>query len=117
MENLELTENKKRFIKAFIKCGLWVEFETEENINITDIEKETLQEIETICLDFINNNVNLLNKLDYSQSGHDLYLTINGHGTGFWDRGNGETGDKLTEKCEDVGEKQFYIGDDKKIYI
>lgn len=40
-----------------------------------------------------------------SYAGHDLYLTAVGHGTGFWDRGLGELGDRLTTACgafEDV---------------
>lgn len=34
------------------------------------------------------------------QCGHDLWLTMQGHGSGFWDRGLGETGEKLTKACE-----------------
>lgn len=34
--------------------------------------------------------------------GHDLRLTSGGHGTGFWDRGLGELGDRLT-KAVDLG--------------
>ena len=30
------------------------------------------------------------------QLGHDLWLTSGGHGVGFWDRGLGELGNKLT---------------------
>lgn len=31
--------------------------------------------------------------------GHDLYLTSAEHGVGFWDRGLGELGDKLSDLC------------------
>lgn len=31
------------------------------------------------------------------QVGHDLWLTAQHHGTGFWDRGLGTVGDRLTE--------------------
>ena len=37
------------------------------------------------------------------QNGHDLWLTQAGHGAGFWDRGYGEIGDKLTERAEAFG--------------
>lgn len=33
-------------------------------------------------------------------AGHDLALTREGHGTGFWDRGAGEAGDDLTKIAE-----------------
>lgn len=36
--------------------------------------------------------------------GHDLYLTLAGHGAGFWDRKElGELGDELTAACEQFG--------------
>lgn len=31
--------------------------------------------------------------------GHDYVLTTGHHGAGFWDRGYGEAGDRLTEAC------------------
>lgn len=33
------------------------------------------------------------------QIGHDYVLTTGGHGAGFWDRGLGEAGDRLSEVC------------------
>lgn len=33
------------------------------------------------------------------QAGHDFWLTRNGHGAGFWDRGLGDAGDTLTRAC------------------
>lgn len=38
------------------------------------------------------------------QGGHDLWLTRNRHGAGFWDRGAGEVGDRLTEAAHALGE-------------
>lgn len=35
--------------------------------------------------------------------GHDMTLTRNGHGAGFWDRGLGDIGDVLTEWAEHLG--------------
>lgn len=39
---------------------------------------------------------------DVSENGadHNLILTANGHGAGFWDRGLGIAGDQLTTACE-----------------
>lgn len=39
-----------------------------------------------------------------SQHGHDLWLTRNGHGAGFWDRGYGELGARLTDAALTFGE-------------
>mgnify|MGYP001610156960 CR=1 FL=1 len=49
--------------------------------------------------------------------GHDFLLTRNGHGAGFWDRGNGAVGDILTTWAHTFGEACFYVGDDKMIYV
>ena len=37
---------------------------------------------------------------DWFQVGHDWWLTTQGHGAGFWDRGLGTTGAALTATCE-----------------
>lgn len=36
--------------------------------------------------------------------GHDFYLSRNGHGAGFWDRGLGEVGQRLHEASKVYGE-------------
>lgn len=40
--------------------------------------------------------------------GHDYVLTTGGHGAGFWDRGLGELGDKLTEACR-ADRHEWYV--------
>jgi hypothetical protein len=40
---------------------------------------------------------------DSSQFGYDFYLTREGHGAGFWDRGLGELGDYLTQIAKSAG--------------
>lgn len=57
-----------------------------------------------------------LSGIEPEQLGHDLWLTRNYHGAGFWDRGLGEIGDKLTELAHSYGDVTLYIGDDGKIY-
>lgn len=55
--------------------------------------------------------------MDPEQAGHDFLLTRNGHGAGFWDRGLGERGDRLTSNAEPYGETNAYVGDDGLIYV
>lgn len=40
--------------------------------------------------------------------GHDLALTRNGHGAGFWDRGLGDAGRSLTTWAETFGELRVF---------
>ena len=59
----------------------------------------------------------LLNGITPEQIGHDLWLTRNGHGSGFWDRGLGAQGDSLTAICEALGEVWSYVGDDDQLHL
>lgn len=47
-----------------------------------------------------------------SQFGHDLALTRNRHGVGFWDRGLGDAGDVLTEWAKCLGTLHIFHGHD-----
>lgn len=47
---------------------------------------------------------------------HDFWLTRNGHGVGFWDRGLGKVGSKLTDMAKVYGGVDLYVGDNGKIY-
>ncbi len=42
------------------------------------------------------------------QFGHDFILTRNGHGAGFWDRGLGDAGRRLTDAAKTFGEIHAY---------
>lgn len=43
--------------------------------------------------------------------GHDIALTRNGHGAGFWDRGLGDLGDRLTANCKPMGSAYVYVSE------
>lgn len=53
----------------------------------------------------------------WEQFGVDFWLTRNGHGAGFWDRGLGALGDKLSEMANLCGTRYIYQGDDGLIYF
>lgn len=55
------------------------------------------------------NNVDLGDWSD-PQLGHDLFLTRNGHGAGFWDRGL-EAGEAASVWARTLGEVNFYDND------
>ena len=55
---------------------------------------------------------------DDRQAGHDLWLTRNGHGAGFWDGDWPEDfGDRLTAAAKALGECWAYVGDDGLVYL
>lgn len=49
--------------------------------------------------------------------GHNLWLTRNGHGAGFWDAGIGERGDWLTAMAKPFGESSLYVNGDGKVEV
>ena len=44
--------------------------------------------------------------------GHDLHLTAQGHGTGFWDRGLGDLGDRLAAASKSFGHYDCTISEE-----
>jgi hypothetical protein len=54
--------------------------------------------------------------LDASGIGVDLWLTQAGHGAGFWDRGLGELGERLTRAAKTIS-AECYTGDDGLVYL
>ena len=120
------------FILGYVTCAIWAsigddEQPLDEKYDGDDIAPETRKAMEKDCEKFIAENEAVLGDYaeiigshpEYSESevaGHDFWLTRNGHGAGFWDRGIGETGDKLTEASKGFGEVNLYVGDDGKLY-
>ena len=86
--------------------------------DLGDIAPETMQAMRDDVAAFVAQNEALLIESGQSEEmiGHDFWLTRNGHGAGFWDRGLGEVGDKLTAACRPFGEVWLYVGDDGQVY-
>lgn len=113
------------FTRAYIECALWSSTDNsneqggdplDKNYTVDDIAPVTLSEIVEDCRQFQSDNAELLTLQSNEQNGHDFWLTRNHHGAGFWDRGLGDTGDKLTEAAHVWGSVDLYVGDDGLIY-
>lgn len=53
----------------------------------------------------------------WEQVGHDIWLTRNQHGAGFWDRGYGPLGQRLTEAAHALGEDNVWIDQDGELHF
>lgn len=113
----------EKFTQAFITVLLWLESDDEGDslsdfYDESDLSEELKEKIQKDCKQFFNENYEIMVNAsrDFPQHGHDFYLTRNGHGAGFWDRGYGNLGEILTEKCKSYGEINAYVGDDGLIY-
>jgi hypothetical protein len=88
-----------------------------------DLGADAMVEIINDVLDFVVMNWADLQEFarltqrpaDYA--GHDFLLTRNHHGAGFWDRGAGEVGERLTAASDPYGDTSAYVGDDGKVYV
>lgn len=52
-----------------------------------------------------------------SYAGHDFWLTRCGHGAGFWDRGLGALGDRLSDAAKVYGESYLYVSDEGEVEV
>ncbi len=109
-------------LQHYLAALLWSETDDHDNPLDTDHTLDNLAfEVITKSLTDIEQFTTeagiLLNGLSNEQIGHDLLLTRNGHGAGFWSRGLGQQGDDLTEIAKKLREIYTYIGDDGFIYI
>lgn len=111
-----------KFTQAYLACALWSSVDDEgdsldDRFSISDFAPETLESAIADCNDFRALAGDKLSGLDDSQSGHDFWLTRNGHGAGFWDRGLGKLGDELSDAARSYGDCDLYAGDDGKLYF
>jgi hypothetical protein len=115
------------FTRAYIECALWSSTDNSDdsggepldrNYSIDDIAPATLATMVRDCAAFQAEHADNLAECDGSDeyNGHDLWLTRNGHGAGFWDRGYGPVGDRLTAACKACGSVDLYVGDDGLIH-
>ena len=127
------------FTEAYIECALWAsgtyidchgkacddDGEEAEYFNFDDMDadltEEALATMGADCRDFQAANAADLEEYcqhrSVAHAGHDFWLTRNGHGAGFWDRGLGDLGERLTVASKPYGSCDLYLGDDGKIYL
>ena len=117
--------NLEKMVSAYIECALWSSMDQKANgdeIQFEDYEpsEELLIQAEKDCKAFIDKCGDLvevyLTSQTPSQAGHDFWLTREGHGTGFWDRGLEALGERLSDIAKSFGEGNLYIGDDDLVY-
>lgn len=123
--------NIDQFFSAYVTCALWSSTDDDGNPlddihDEDDISADTLASMREDCENFIASNAELLAEYDTRMSceqwtgatraGHDFWLTRNGHGAGFWDRGLGDLGCELSSTAEVYGSVDLYVGDDGVIY-
>jgi hypothetical protein len=126
--------NSDPFTTSYIESALVLMTDDPNQYSIDDLAPETLGKIIADCQRFQLENSAALktvyaietcirgqmqNKYSPMQAGHDFWLTRNGHGAGFWDRGLGDQGVQLSKACgwrSSFPGVELYVGDDGRIY-
>jgi len=114
----------KEFIRGYVEALLWTGTSEDPlpldqaGYTCADFTEEAMRAIRRDCEDFLASQSDLIRQCEglgeYGQlsdqwspwelAGHDLLLTRQGHGTGFWDRGLGELGEALSEAARAYGD-------------
>lgn len=128
--------NAETFLQGYIICALWsstgpseapYQCEMLDDIfTVSDISPECVEQRRSDCSSFLAaNGADLAEYAEHlgneqwsasSLAGHDFWLTRNGRGAGFWDRGLGELGERLSNAARVYSSVDLYPGDDGKIY-
>lgn len=124
------------FLDAYIAASLWSSSgpdsgpyaceNLEDLFGPDDLAPECLASMRADCEDFLGSNASDLAEYcermrneqwsGEERAGHDFWLTRNGHGAGFWDRGLGDLGGRLSAAAKVYGGCDLYPGDDGLIY-
>ncbi len=112
--------------QAFIDCLIWSSIDEEcqpldYTYSIDDVDPESVTAVYSHIVTIYESYTNIIDQYlelqtnpEYDISelfGHDMVLTQNGHGAGFWDRGLGELGELLTAMASNEGEAYIYVND------
>lgn len=113
-----------KFVDAYLEAAIWSTTDRngdpfDAKYSIQDFSKKAIAEAVEDCNTFIQWNRKDLEASGGSvgQHGHDLWLTRNGHGAGFWDRGyDEELADRLSDAARSLGELGIYADHGKLFF-
>lgn len=125
--------NVSPFVRAYAEAALWSSVDDngnplDDNRDVLDFAPETLRRMIQDCHVFqLANRADLETRVSTSGNwtadelnGYDLWLTRNGHGTGYWDRSDqfddADVWERLSESARRMGTVDLYVGDDGKVY-
>lgn len=116
----------RQALDGYLTCAFWASTDDDgepldRNYGPGDLAAEALGSLAGDLSDFLSllvrERIDWSEVMDPGRLGHDFWLTRNRHGAGFWDRGYGELGDRLTALSHPYGESILYVGDDGKVWV
>lgn len=129
-------EYRAQFLHAYMVAAEWSSYHTRDDETSVPIDGLNLDwhpaaesRAKLLCDKFIDAARDMLVEADTrrngaqpGQNGHDLWLTSNHHGAGFWDRDaldDGELGRRLSDLSQGKpwGDTNLYVGDDNLLHL
>lgn len=101
----------ENMLQGYLACALWASTDEDgapldEGYSVEDFSPAARCKARDECVSFIalcEGEGLAIDAIAPEQFGHDLWLTRNGHGAGFWDRGLGALGETLTKWAKAAG--------------
>lgn len=112
--------NIETILNHYLYAALWTE-DLDSEKDTDDFAPESVDQARediTFFLKVVSEALpeDALSEWSDEQIGHDLWLTRNRHGAGFWDRDLGYN-TELTDTAQNMGEKYAYISDNGLVAI
>jgi hypothetical protein len=115
------------FLAGYVQCALWSSTDQlgeplHPRYGPGDLCAAAWLEMRADCWDFLHANLDRLEDWvragrSITAAGVDFWLTRNRHGAGFWDRGMGELGARLTAAAHPYGSCDLYVGRDGVVHV
>lgn len=117
----EIVDNQSinSVLESYLESLIWSSDEEFDGYSIDDIDSNSIDKSRQDIIRFIGlvestpGAQEELNSYDEKSLGHNLALSRNGHGAGFFDDNN----DILEDLARNFGEADLYAGDDGRLYI
>ena len=115
-------QERSRILQAYLEAVDFTDGEHEEYSDrvigfSNELEKVANTDIDDFILLCVRQEIDWQGVVSPEQFGHDFWLTRNGHGAGFWDRGLGALGSELSEAARSFGTVDVYEGGDNWLYF
>lgn len=106
-----------QIVAQYLQTAEWADMDNDPEFNEASYSESFLARAYKDCQEFFDkaDENDWLHDLDWSDIGHNFWLSRNRHGAGFFDQPF-EFADELQELAKSFGECHVYVGDDGDIY-
>lgn len=122
------SSTQEEFFQSFLVTLLWStnhgeDGNLDDDHDLQDIHPDTITGLRKECDQFLEENHDdiqaLISEVEgytFATAGHDLVLSRNGHGAGFFDMGL-DVADRLQAAADKMSQVDAYLGDDGMVYV